>query len=328
MKTLMSLKKQLLATAVLAFLLPSPFAVADGKVEFVPGDGKVTVNIDGQLFTEYIFQGHTKPVLYPVIGPGGQEMTRSYPMKEDVDNEAHDHPHQKSIWFTHGSINGTDFWLEYTRPDASRQPGRAVQKSLKTDGNTLQTKNDWKAPNGDMVCTDERLLRFGTTKTGRYIDYQVTFIASHGDVNFGDTKEGTMGVRTHPMLRLSKDERRGCHTAAGQCVNSEGVEGREIWGKRAAWVCYWAPIKDQTVGIAIFDHPSNLRHPTWWHARYYGLVAANPFGIHDFEKKEPGTGDYKLESGKTLTLRYRFLFHKGDVQEADVAGEYAKFAGQ
>ena len=91
-----------------------------------------------------------------------------------------------------------------------------------------------------------------------------------------------MGIRTNPMLRLQTDEKRGNHTAKGQSINSEGVQGREMWGKRAKWVDYWAPISGNTVGIAIFDHPSNPRHPTWWHARHYGLVAANPFGVHDF----------------------------------------------
>ncbi|MFV1981078.1 MAG: DUF6807 family protein, partial [Rhodothermia bacterium] len=149
-----------------------------------------------------------------------------------------------------------------------------------------------------------------------------------GDVTFGDTKEGMMGIRTNPLLRLTNDKKRGCHTVAGQCMNSEGIEGRDIWGKRAAWVSYWAPFDGRTLGIAIFDHPSNLRHPTWWHARTYGLVAANPFGIHDFEKKPAGTGDFTLEAGKSLAFRYRFLFHQGDAREADIAGEYATFAGE
>jgi len=170
------------------------------------------------------------------------------------------------------------------------------------------------------------VLTFGTTEAGRYIDIGVTIHASHGDVTFGDTKEGTMGIRMHPLLRLQTDEKRGNHTAKGNAVNSEGIEGKAIWGKRAQWVDYWAPIDGQTVGIAIFDHPSNPRHPTWWHARYYGLVAANPFGIHDFENKPEGTGDMKIASGESVSFRYRFLFHKGDAKQANVVGEYKSFA--
>jgi hypothetical protein len=308
--------------------LPLRTAAAGDKVELVPGDGKVTVKLGGELFTEYIYEGHSKPILYPVLGPGGQPMTRNYPMKDDVDNEARDHPHQKSIWFTHGSINGSDFWLEYTSPNSKRQPGQVVQVALKTEGNAIETENEWYSPDKKLLCKDKRKVSFGTTEPGRYIDYQVTFQATEGDVVFGDTKEGMMGVRTHPRLRLTDDEKRGCHTVAGECMNSEGIEGRDIWGKRAKWVSYWAPFDGRTLGISIFDHPTNLRHPTWWHARTYGLVAANPFGIHNFENKPAGTGDYTLEKGKSLTFRYRFVFHAGDAKEANIAGEFAKFAGQ
>ena len=81
-----------------------------------------------------------------------------------------------------------------------------------------------------------------------------------------------------------------------------------------------AGIDGKTIGMAIFDHPSNPRHPTWWHARYYGLVAANPFGIHDFEKQPDGTGDLTIPAGKSVTFRYRFLFHEGDYKAADILG--------
>ena len=83
---------------------------------------------------------------------------------------------------------------------------------------------------------------------------------------------------------------------------------------------------EKVVGVAIFDHPSNPRHPTWWHARDYGLVAANPFGIHDFEKKPGGTGDLKIPAGEQRTWKYRFIFHEGGPEKAKVAELYEKFA--
>ena len=42
-----------------------------------------------------------------------------------------------------------------------------------------------------------------------------------------------------------------------------------------------------TVTIAIFDHPGNPGYPTYWHARGYGLFAANPLGRHIFDPKQP-----------------------------------------
>lgn len=295
-------------------------------VSITKNDEKAVVTIDGAPFTEYVFKGHAKPILYPIIGPHGIAMTRNYPMQEDVDNEAHDHPHHKSLWYTHDDVNGVQFWMEYPGKSSKKKPGKIVQTSLQIEGPAIITENAWTSPEGKTVCLDTRTIAFGATDVGRYIDYSITLRATEGDVVFGDTKEGSMGIRTHPLLRLDTDEKRGNHTAKGQSINSEGVEGREMWGKRAKWVDYWAPIEGNTVGIAIFDHPSNPRHPTWWHARNYGLIAANPFGIHDFEKKPDGTGDMKIKDGTSVTFRYRFLFHKGDHQEAKISEEYGTFA--
>jgi hypothetical protein len=311
-------------TAMLA-IVGLPHSVG-ADVTITKGDGKVIVKIDGEHFTDYVYEGHSKPIFYPIIGPEGIEMTRHYPMKKDVDNEARDHPHHKSLWFTHDDVNGVHFWMEYPGDNSDLRPGRAVQKELHIEGSSIRVNNEWRDPDGKVVLTDTRDLSFGTTSAGRYIDIAVTVHASHGEVKFGDTKEGTMGIRTHPQLRLKTDERRGNHTANGHAVNSEGVEGKAMWGKRAKWVDYWGEINGATVGIAIFDHPSNPRHPTWWHARDYGLIAANPFGVHDFESKPAGTGDMVIPAGESATFRYRFLFHRGDVNGANVSGEYASFA--
>ena len=146
-------------------------------------------------------------------------------------------------------------------------------------------------------------------------------------MTFGDTKEGTMGIRTHPNLRLRNDARRGVTTANGQALNSAGDRDGKLWGKRAKWVDYWGKIGDHIVGVAIFEHPSSARHPTWWHARDYGLVAANAFGVHDFEKKPRGTGDMVIEAGGSVTFKYRFLFHEGDAEAAKIAERYAAYAG-
>lgn len=203
---------------------------------------------------------------------------------------------------------------------------RASQTSAEVHGDSLLTKNEWRDADGNVVCTDSRVLGFGKTGADYFIDYQITIHATNGDVTFADTKEGTMGIRTHSLLRLEADEKRGNHTALGKALNSEGHRDRALWGKRAKWVDYWAPVEGNVVGIAIFDHPSNPRHPTWWHARQYGLVAANPFGIHDFEDKPAGTGDMVIKNGSSVTFRYRFLFHSGDADSANIEQRYQDFA--
>ena len=287
-------------------------------------DGKVRVEIDGQLFTEYVYKDLPKPILYPVIGPHGIPMTRNYPMKK-VPGEAADHPHHRSLWYTHGEVNDTDFWAE------GKQRGRIVQKKLleaAAEGNraVIKTANAWQRADGSEVCSDTRTLTFFTIPGGRAIDFEITITASQGDLTFGDTKEGTMGIRTHPNLRLDPDARRGVTTANGHALNSEGHRDKALWGKRAKWVDYWGAVDGKVVGIGIFDHVTNPRHPTWWHARNYGLIAANPFGVRHFENKPKGTGDLKIPSGESRTWRYRFVFHEGDAEQAKIPELYKQFA--
>jgi Methane oxygenase PmoA len=152
-------------------------------------------------------------------------------------------------------------------------------------------------------------------------DFEVTLHASHGDVTFGDTKEGAMAVRLAESMRLK--------TSAGQghIVTSTGVRDNATWGKRAEWCDYSGPVDGKLVGIAIFDHPQNPRHPTWWHVRDYGLFAANPFGKHDFEKlHDPSAGNLTIPSGQTATFRYRFILHTGDEIQAKIAQQYTDYS--
>ncbi|UCH63643.1 MAG: PmoA family protein [Fidelibacterota bacterium] len=298
---------------------------SQGPVTITALEGKLRVEVGGDLFTEYIYEGGFKPILYPVIGPHGIGMTRNFPMKDDVEGEGDDHPHQRSLWFTHGEVNEVNFWGE------SPGCGKTVQAELLQaeggpDHGVIRTRNLWVGSDGKVQLSDTRTIGFRAVPGARIIDYQVTIHASEGDVTFSDTKEGTMGVRTHPNLRLENDPERGVTTANGQAVNSEGVEGRDVWGKRAKWVDYWGTIDGKTVGVAIFDHPGNPRHPTWWHARHYGLIAANPFGVHDFEDKPEGEGDLLIKAGDSVTFAYRFLFHEGDTGKAGIADQYERYA--
>ena len=287
-----------------------------GSVTLEKGEVAVTVKVDGKLFTKYVYadRERAKPILYPVIGPGGAPMTRRYPIEEAGPGEAKDHPHHSSLWYTHGEVNGISFW------HVGKNTGEIHhEKFLKLEGNVVSTRNKWVDAKGKVVCRDERTLLFYGEGEDRAVDVSVKLIADSGDVTFGDTKEGSMGIRSNPVLRL-----KGA-VAKGEAVNSEGVEGKAVWGKRAAWVSYWAPVDGKVVGFSIFDHSSNPRHPTWWHARDYGLVAANPFGIHNFERKPKGVGDLKIKNGESVTFRYRFLFHAGDVKAARIAERYASW---
>ena len=310
----------ILAFSIVAAILAPALSAAE-KVKLTRDGDAVRVDVDGKHFTTYLAKGNHKPILYPVLGPSGVAMTRNYPMKQ-VDGEAKDHPHHRSIWYTHGEVNGISFWHE------GKNAGVTVHEEFvevsSGDRGVLTTKNKWVGPDGKTVCTDVRTLTFRTRGDVRMIDYDVTLHASNGKVTLGDTKEGTMGIRTHPNLRLTNSN--GVTTANGKALNASGDRDKSLWGKRAKWVAYWGKIDGKEVGVAIFDHPTNPRHPTWWHARDYGLVAANAFGVHNFERKPKGTGDFVIEAGKSARFRFRFVFHDGSAESAKVADLFGQYA--
>ena len=310
-----------IALATLIFFATT--ASSHAEITLTKEENQVRVECDGELFTNFIFKGYAKPILYPVLGPGQTPMTRNWPMKE-VDGEAKDHPHHKSIWFTHDGINGSGFWHE----NGKVRHQEFVSMDDGGERPSLTTRNTWFNGRGETVLTDTMTVRFLEVEGGRAIDFKIELIASHGDVKIADTKEGTMAIRTHPNLRLTAAPQHGVPEVNGQAVNSNGTTGKAIWGEAAKWVDYYGTINDNAVGIAIMDHPSNLRHPTTWHARDYGLIAANPFGLSHFQGKPAGTGEYTIPSGESLTLRYRFVFHEGDATSASVERLYEDFAGE
>ncbi len=168
---------------------------------------------------------------------------------------------------------------------------------------------------------------YARTKNERLFDFEVTLRAADKDIVLGDTKEGTMAIRLAETMRLAPNKfNEGKPT--GHIVQSTGVKDQETWGKKAAWCDYFGPVDGKTVGVAIFDHPSNPRHPTSWHVRDYGLFAANPFGLHDFEKAPAGAGNLTIPANKSVTFKYRFYIHEGDDQQAKVAERYSEYAGK
>jgi len=293
---------------ILAALCATGFAVADVAVE--KADNKVVVKLDGQPFAEYLTCSGTQPIVWPIIGPTGKAMTRAHPMGE-APGERKDHPHHRSMWFTHGNVNGVNFW-------EGKESGIIKHREFaKVEGGkiaTIVTINDWIGPDGKRVCEDQRTLRFGAAGDARWIDFDITLKAADGPVTFGDTKEGTMAVRVAETMKV--DAKQG-----GKIVNSEGQTDRDAWSKPAAWVDYYGPVDGQTAGIAILNHPSSFRFPTHWHVRTYGLFAANPFMI----KTE---GKHTLAKDESLTLRYRVLLQPGDEKTGKVAEAFAAYANE
>lgn len=311
-------------------------------VRIVQTNDLLRVELNGKLFTQYFYTNVPRPFCYPIIGPGGAAVTRNFPMASPP-GEEHDHPHHRSLWFAHAPVNGVDVWTE--RADTGRILHRGfVDISSGVNTGLIKTLNDWVDAAGKVLCSSENTLRFYAPIGGAItLDFEITLKASNGDVTFGDSKEGSFAVRVAETMRvllpskkdqpprpgeghivLSTGERDdGASAAAAKEAKREAV----TWGKRAAWCDYYGPVDGQIVGIAIMDHPTNPRHPTWWHVRDYGLFAANPFGQHDFEGlKNKNAGDFKILAGQSVKFRYRVIIHEGDEKKGHIAERFEEYA--
>ena len=282
-------------------------------------DGKVEVRIGRHLFTAYHYSSQwVRPFLWPVIGPYGDGVTRSYPMDPDVPGEKHDHPHHKSVYTAYGDVNGVDDWSEM------EGHGRIVHKGFRqlVSGPVLgviQSDNEWVSSQGEKVMHEQRTVVFHNLLPNheKMVDFTIHFRADAGPVKFGDTKEGgILSVRVATTMDVASG-------LGGKIENSYGgTNERETWGKPAHWCDYSGPVKDRLVGIAIMDHPANLRHPTGWHVRNYGLMTANCFALHDYKADPSIDGSHTLAAGEDLVFRYRLLIHKGDASLGRVAARY------
>lgn len=285
-------------------------------VKLVKGKDAVDVLVGGKLFTRYVFAGAPQPYCYPIIGPTGKPLTRNYPMKQ-VAGETNDHPHHRSLWFTFGDVNGIDFWTETSK--AGKIVHRRFDKLESKPGfGWMRTTNDWIGRDGKKVCEDTRDIRVYSGTTGdRVMDFAVTIRATEGPVKLGDTKEGMLGIRVADSITVDKGK--------GHIQLSGGETDGKAWGKQADWCDFYGRVDGKTVGIAVLEHPTSFRHPTYWHARTYGLLGANPFGLKDFTGDKTKDGSCTIPKGMSRTFRYRIIIHKGDTRQADIAGRYAAY---
>lgn len=308
-----------------AFVIKGPDRDAKTVVETdTKPDGHADIRFGGKLFTSYVYKGDAvRPYLFPVIGPYGDPITRAYPMKTDVADERKDHPHHRSFWSAWGNVNGVDQWAQGEGPKQGYQRHRAFERAESGPVfGRLVCRIDWVTKEDKRQFTEERTYTFyRPTDAGNLVDVTLTFKFTDGDVTFGDTKEGGF-VAFRVAHTIAETTNKG-----GVIRNAAGGKGSaECWGKAADWCDYYGPVNDHVVGIAILDAPSNVGHPTHWHVRDYGLFAANPFGLKDFEPTKKVDGSKTWKNGESVTFRYRVWIHKGDTDAAHVADEYSLFA--
>ena len=291
----------------------SPFA-------FARKDDQIKVLVQGEPLTSFHFNTKwDKPFLYPIRSASGIVISRGYPI-EPREGEEQDHAWHRGIWYGYGDINGEDFWRELGRDKTGRIVLRGEPKT-ETSGasGVLKTEMELITPKDQVLGTVREEFRFSGAGDLIIIDARIVVVADQGvPLTFGDTDDGGFGMRLSDHFRQD-------HGAA--LINSEGQRDTEnIWGKKAKWVDYSARVDGKKIGVAMFDHPTNFRHPTTWHARGYSLCAANPFGLRSYTGQETVDGSYTIPEGESISLRYRVVIHEGETTPQEIEEWYADFA--
>lgn len=278
------------------------------RVQVIPfPDAQASFQVDGMEKLCYHYsKRYNRPFWFPLIGPAGRSLTRiSHP------RDPNGHSHHKAIWIAHYKVNDLDFWSD-------RTPTRIVHNSIVAyeDGPkdaSMTVRNGWLDGDGKRVLTETRTTRLQMLPGGElYMDVSLTFTATDGPVTFGKTPFGFLGVRVAKTI--------GVHDGGGTIRNSEGgVDEKQVLWKRARWVDYSGPIAPDTDnGITLMDHPSNPRHPTYFHVRGDGWMGTS------FCYEAP----HALGRDESLELRYRLYAHKGRPSPKAIQTVWKEFAAE
>ncbi len=309
-------------------------------------DKKVDVMVAGELFTSYIYPDNIKkPVLWPLISPGGNTLTRSYPMLNKAGDRT-DHPHHVGVWLNYGDVNGLDFWNNSEAVPIEDRDGygtiyhQSIEKAKSGKGKaTLITKSLWKSPDDEIMLEEETKFDFMAMDDLRIIDRTTTLTAAIDEVKFTDNKEGMFAIRVARELELpsekptelmdshgvvTKVEKMDNTDVKGNYRSSEGIEGGEVWGTRAKWMKLSSEINGERVSLVIIDNPDNVGYPTYWHARDYGLFAANTLGQKVFSEGKEEL-NFSLKKGESVTFKYRLVVAGEDMTDDQINAMAEKF---
>jgi methane monooxygenase PmoA-like len=318
------------------------------RVDVVPHEDlrRVDVLVDGKPFTSYIYPTTLKkPTLYPVRAASGVVVTRSWPL-EPRPGERVDHPHQVGLWFVHGDVNGLDFWnnSDAIPPARAAKMGTILHRAVRRvesglGAGALEVTAEWVDAKGAPLLREDTRFVFRAAEGMRAIDRITTVTALGRAVTFVDNKEGLVGMRVARALEqpattaeVFTDATGHATTVAvldndgvtGRYRSSEGLEGDAVWGTRGRWTMLSGSVGGEPVTLAILDHPKNPGFPTYWHARGYGLFAANPLGQKAFTNGKEEL-NFQLAPRQAATFRHRILILSGSATPDQIETYYRDF---
>ena len=318
------------------------------QVTVKEAERRVDVTVDGQPFTAYVWPTSLKkPVLYPIRTAKGTLVTRGFPL-DPRPGERVDHPHHVGLWFNYGDVNGIDFWNNSDASAAEQRPkmGTIVHKAIAVakggpSEGILEVDVVWVMPDGSAILNEHTKFVFSGSATTRTIDRITTLTAGATHVDLKDNKEGVLGLRVTRALEAPSTKPEVFTDAAGRpttvasldntgvngvYLTSEGKQGAAAWGTRGKWTTLSGRVGDEPVSIAIFDAPSNPGYPTYWHARGYGLFAANPLGQKELSEGKDVL-NFAIEPNKSVTFKHRIHIVTGGLDAQQAEAEWTRWTG-
>jgi hypothetical protein len=294
-----------------------------GQVKVFRSANEVRIDVDGKPFTSFVYgPGVRKPYFTALHSASGVLVTRHVPIDAEA-GDSTDHIHQNGLWFAHGDVDGYNYWA--TEPSqVVAITGSQVVKSVTTTPSGFKAELDWLDPAGQPIVHQSLTISVSTEGKVCKLDFDAVLKGIRKST-FRDTKEGIFALRTATWMEQDH---------GGKLTCPSGETEAKCWGRRAPWVDFSGVHDGETLGIAVMQHPSGLRYPTWWHVRAYGLLAANPFGVQQFFAErvkngwdrpgaEPPTGDFTLEPGQEARFRYRVAIHSGAVDVPELFRRYS-----
>jgi hypothetical protein len=345
------MQRTVAALALVVFGLVWPAHTQAPRIEVKPDAvaPRVDVTIDGKPFTSYVFErAQKKPFLYPLRTAKGLVVTRGYPI-DARPNERTDHPHHIGLWFNYGNVNGLDFWnnSDAIPPERAGKMGtivhkRVIEASSGKDKGQLNVEMDWVDSNGTVLLKEITRYVFQGDASSRTIDRVTRLSALKDPVVLGESKEGVLGIRVARSLeqpspqrdvftdasgKPAGERRASTEGVTGNYTGSDGKTGDAVWGTRGPWTMLTGTVDSAPVTLAVLDHPSNPGYPAYWHARGYGLFAANNLGQHEFDPAQPER-ELTIKPGESITFRHRVLVLDGTADAARMSQAHRAFAAQ
>ena len=346
----MAKRRKYFSSVTISILL---FFVSTGQKKMVTivkeqNENKINVFIGQRLFTSFLYPDTLeKPVLWPINASGGTMITRGFPL-QPLPGDPTDHPHHVGLWLNFENVNGLDFWNNsYAIPADKKHLYGWIKtdKIIKTsngDKGVLSYHANWVNQKNEVLLEETTTFEFTGTAHRRIIDRSTT-LKANTDILFTDAKDGMLGLRVAHELQIPSmtdqkfTDNKGNVTivkksadsvASGNYLTSEGRQGDDAWSTRAIWCKMYGKMGNDSISIVIIDHPANPNYPTFWHARGYGLFAANPLGEKIFTNGK-SEKNLRLKTGESVRFYYRIIIHDDKEtisakQVNELANDFAK----